>query len=343
MGDLVSIVIPVYNGEKYLLRCLESLQKQTYQNLEILVVDDGSKDRTADIAKAQARQDARIRVISRPNGGVSRARNTGIDQASGRWLYMIDGDDYLHPDAINRAVVSVTNAQAQLAIGGFARVYGDGSPPEVHALEKGEVWAGSRPEFVSQMLERLYENLMLRTQNNKLFSLPLIKANKLCYPAGISVNEDIYFCLSYLSLCRRIVCVPGIFQYYWQNDRGESLITRFHPEGVDSALLVLEAMERLLDSVRADEKIRMTMDNAMFFHICGFAGHLYYKSGKSKAECYRGICRLNREREFRRLVGRLKAKGIKNRAAAFLFAHNLPRVYHWLCLIVYHKKKREMA
>ena len=98
--DLVSVIIPAYNIEKYIKKCIDCVRGQTYQNLEIILVDDGSTDRTPKICDLSASEDERIRVLHQPNGGLSRARNVGIDTSSGEYIFFVDGDDMVHIDCI---------------------------------------------------------------------------------------------------------------------------------------------------------------------------------------------------------------------------------------------------
>ena len=94
----ISVIVPVYNVEAYLPRCVESIMAQTYQNLEIFLVDDGTKDNCGAICDAYARQDNRVRVIHKENGGLSSARNAGIDASTGEYLSFVDSDDWIEPD-----------------------------------------------------------------------------------------------------------------------------------------------------------------------------------------------------------------------------------------------------
>ena len=111
---LISIIIPVCNTAPYLEKCLRSVREQTYRNTEILAVDDGSTDRSAAILAAQAAEDPRIHVIRRENGGLSAARNTGLDNAKGRYILFVDGDDALAPDALSVSYAAACGADAQL-------------------------------------------------------------------------------------------------------------------------------------------------------------------------------------------------------------------------------------
>ncbi|MEG2700812.1 MAG: glycosyltransferase, partial [Hungatella sp.] len=107
MADLISIIVPVYQSEKYLNQCIESILKQTYGNLELMLVDDGSTDHSLAICREYADRDARVKVIHQENHGVSAARNAGLRQASGDYLMLIDGDDYIHPYMVAELLAAV--------------------------------------------------------------------------------------------------------------------------------------------------------------------------------------------------------------------------------------------
>ncbi len=337
-GEVISIVVPVYNAEAFLARCIRSLREQTYPNLDIVLVDDGSSDQSLAICRAAAAKDDRIRVIHKENGGAASARNAGIAATKGRWLMLIDGDDYIRRDMAEDLLAAVKKSGAQAAVCGFERVFADGAPGEVHALSE-KSWAGDLHRFGEEMLLPLYRNLMLRTQSNKLYDLEIIRGRKLSYPEGFSINEDIWFCIRYLSFCKRVVCIPGSYLYYWQNSPGDSLISRYHPEGVESCFLLLQAVEAFLKRAKSSVRVRNAMENEMLFHICGFAGHIYYRKASGRKECLASVRSLAGRREFRQLLRRVKPKGVKNRTAAFLLGHRMCRVYHWMCLVVYGNRR----
>lgn len=100
MEELISVIVPVYNVEKYLEHCIESILKQTYQNFELILVNDGSKDRSLEICKLYEEKDCRVRVFDRKNGGVSAARNTGLDQCNGTYIIFVDSDDYISQNCL---------------------------------------------------------------------------------------------------------------------------------------------------------------------------------------------------------------------------------------------------
>ncbi len=121
----LSIVIPIYNVEKYLSQCIDSILSQTYQNLEIILVDDGSNDNSGKIADKYAQKDSRIAVIHKQNGGLSDARNAGIEIATGEYIYFLDSDDWLVPNAISTLFDFAIKNSCEIVQGGFYYAYND--------------------------------------------------------------------------------------------------------------------------------------------------------------------------------------------------------------------------
>ena len=116
MGPLISIIVPVYKVEKYLVRCIKSIQNQTYTNIEIILVDDGSPDRCGIICDEIAREDSRIKVLHKENGGLSDARNKGIAIAQGEYVGFVDSDDYIEPDMYEHLLGVIEKYNVKLAI-----------------------------------------------------------------------------------------------------------------------------------------------------------------------------------------------------------------------------------
>ena len=122
-NDLVSIIVPVYNVEKYIEKCLNSLFGQTYRELDIILVDDGSTDKSGELCDRLAKMDKRVRVIHKKNGGLSDARNRGIDAAKGRYITFIDSDDYVSGNYIWHLYKLLIESQADIAITRAIKIY----------------------------------------------------------------------------------------------------------------------------------------------------------------------------------------------------------------------------
>lgn len=124
--ELISIVLPIYNVEKYLNRCIKSVVNQSYRNLEIILVDDGSPDQCPQLCEEWAKKDNRIKVVHKENAGLGMARNTGIESANGEYICFFDSDDYVALDVIEKAYVQIKKYHAELVLFGFCNVNSDG-------------------------------------------------------------------------------------------------------------------------------------------------------------------------------------------------------------------------
>ena len=122
----ISIIVPIYNVEKWIDRCLSSIQKQSYEDFEVLLIDDGSCDNSDDICKEYTEKDKRFKYLKKNNGGLSDARNYGIDRAKGKYLIFIDGDDYVEKNYVEKLYRAITEYTTDVAICGFANVKPNG-------------------------------------------------------------------------------------------------------------------------------------------------------------------------------------------------------------------------
>ena len=181
MNDLISVIIPVYKVEEYLCRCVDSVLAQTYGNLEIILVDDGSPDSCPAMCDAYAGQDARIRVIHQENAGLSGARNAGIDAARGQWLAFVDSDDYLAPDFLECLYRACVDTGSELSVCRWIYVRGEA----VLELGTGAVETCTGRE----MLHRMYgpDGSCFVVAWNKLYHRSLFDGIR--YPEG-RIHED---------------------------------------------------------------------------------------------------------------------------------------------------------
>ena len=216
---LVSIIVPVYNAEIYLGPCLERLRSQTWPDLEIILVNDGSTDGSGQLCTAAARVDGRIRFLDRPNGGVSAARNAALAAAKGDYLQFSDSDDLLTPDATETLVRAAQVTGADLVISHFFRVDGEKQAQRGHI--KGERLL-TRQEFAQEMV-KASANYYYGALWNKLYRRSIVEKQGLRFEEGVSWSEDFLFNLEYLRHVRLVAAVPKPLYYY--HKRPGSLIT----------------------------------------------------------------------------------------------------------------------
>ncbi len=210
----ISVMIPVYNAEKYLDECLDSVSKQTYKNLEILIVDDGSNDSTYAKCVSRGKEDPRIRVIRQENGGVSTARNTCIKEASGEYLAFIDADDKMEPDMLERLYKEMKRTGADLVGCGFYK-------NEMNSDKTEHFMAGGEFRFVTD-----FKNFLKKVYYNNYLVVPWAKLAKkevydgVVYPIGKN-HEDAYVIRSIAYNCKTIAWIPD--QLYFYRQTGGSL------------------------------------------------------------------------------------------------------------------------
>ena len=175
MNDLISIIVPVYNVEKYLNKCIESIINQTYKNLEIILIDDGSTDNSGEICDEYRNKDKRIIVIHKKNGGLSDARNVGIDNANGKYISFIDSDDYVEENYIELLYNTINQYDADMSIASHKVIY------EKNIIDRstGKKFCAA-PKKILEML--LYDNGIDTSAWGKLYKRELFKDIK--FPKG---------------------------------------------------------------------------------------------------------------------------------------------------------------
>ena len=165
--DLISVIVTCYNGEKYIKACLESICSQTYKTLQIIVVDDGSQDKSWDIIQKYASKDTRITAISKKNGGVSSARNCGLKYANCKYISFIDGDDTLEPDMYEFLMQYIVKYKVNIAHCAYNRVEQDRTIP---VNGTGKIYVQNREEALKCVI---LGEVFLGSLCNKLFNREL--------------------------------------------------------------------------------------------------------------------------------------------------------------------------
>lgn len=187
-----SVIIPVYNAEKTLCRCVNSLLSEQYADMEILLINDGSSDSSGELCKAYAAEYQNIHYIAKENGGVSTARNAGLDAAAGTYVVFVDSDDFVSPRffALIDAALEVQDSDLIQ----FSRSIYDGKNTTVQ--KAGSIKASSRAEALPHIIDAICHK-MLNSPWAKLYRRSIIEANQIRFPAGVSVAEDRVFNIKY--------------------------------------------------------------------------------------------------------------------------------------------------
>ena len=251
----VSVVVPVYQTEPWLRECLDSVVSQTYRNLEIILVDDGSEDDGGRICDAYAREDPRIRVVHQPNGGLGYARNTGMDLATGKYIIFLDSDDVWQPDTVESLCRTAEAGQLQVVLFSAKSLF-DGVEPfacatYTHSVQNGEVKSGPESLMTAKANREYYAQVCLR-----FYLLQFLRENHLRFDEGI-VHEDESFAFLSCLRAERTVCLGE--RYYTRRYRPGSIIMTLDP--LQSAKGLCTAMETVFrfsrDTELAEREIRL--------------------------------------------------------------------------------------
>lgn len=234
MTDCISIIVPVYNVELYLEECLKSIVNQSYKNIEIILVDDGSTDTSGGICDNYAKKDRRVRVIHQKNGGLSVARNTAIKIATGEYVAFIDSDDYIDSCYIERLYSLMCEYHADIAVCRFRYCYGR---TEVPKDGKSAVFSYTRAEALKVLLA---ENEFGHYSHQKIFRTSFVK--KYMFPEG-RIYEDVATTYKYFSQADRVVYTQE--QLYIYRQREGSIIAGAYTS--KNKFDVLDALDEMQD------------------------------------------------------------------------------------------------
>lgn len=214
----VSIIIPIYNAQDYLFHCLSSVQGQTFRDFEVLMVDDGSRDSSADICRQFAAGDPRFRLLQKANSGVSATRNMALAQAAGKYLQFLDSDDWLPANATESLLHAAESTGCDLCVGHFYRIAGD------RVAQRGHIRAQrvlTRQDYAEEMM-KAPANYYYGVLWNKLYKTSIVRAANLQFDPQIRWGEDFLFNLQYLEHSRLISAIPVPVYYY--RKREDSLV-----------------------------------------------------------------------------------------------------------------------
>lgn len=225
-AGLVSVVLPIYNVEKYLDRCIESVIRQTYKKIEIILVDDGSLDSCPQKCDDWAKIDVRVKVVHKKNAGLGYARNTGIENASGEYICFFDSDDYIADDTIEKAYEAVKKGNADIGIFGFSTVDKNGNVTNVIAPKTKcqkyvdeNVLTTFLPDLISWNPDNGVATDLRMSAWTAIYSMKLIQRSSWRFASEREIiSEDVYSLLDLYHDVKSVVVIPEAFYFYCENE-----------------------------------------------------------------------------------------------------------------------------
>ena len=293
MKELVSIIVPVYNMENTLERCIESILQQKYAAIEIILIDDGSQDDSLSICKELADTSERVRCYHTENQGPGPARNLGITKATGSYLYFADSDDYLEPNAISLMVEACKREEADLVVFGYKRLNRDGATVSEKRYEEA-----TRD---GDAIRNDYSDYMLMTTKwaiqgapwNKLFLKEIIDKHHVEYPP-LSRHEDEGFISRYMCFVNKVVFISDVLYAYCVNEY-QAMWNKYAADYIESVVRIYQIRKDTILQWNEGDLATRNMVNRMF--VCDFIKALEL-SYSSKMKFERQAERVDWGREY---------------------------------------------
>lgn len=325
MEQRISVIIPIYNAEKYLSACMDSLLSQTYENLEIILVDDGSKDGSLTLCRAYEQKDSRVRVIHQENQGVSAARNAGLKMASGAYIAFVDADDYVETDYFQRLYQAITESAADMACCDYVEIL-NGEPNPAAAPKV------KRSRKLTDICE-VYASIAAGTEHywscvwGKLIKADLAK--KIAFTQDLRYGEDQVYMYD-LFLQAPAICLDRYKGYYYVRNE-DSATMRF---GELSAKRRMDEMKMYQYMLSHLPQSANTFKNAFECNfenaLCAAVAAIAARGTKEEMQQYRDLLKC----EIRN--AHFGSRSVKHKIHFSLF-YFCPGIYRWMMCIKYRK------
>lgn len=309
----VSIVVPVYNSEKYLEKCLDSIINQTYDDIEVILIDDGSSDRSLQICNSYAKNDERIIVNHQKNSGVSTARNNGIKLANGKYICFVDSDDIVHKDYIKKLVDNTNkNTLAICQIEKFNENINFSS-------EKDSIINLSKKDFID-----LCRMFLLNTPCCKLYNLDIIRKNNISFDKRVSLGEDLLFNLDYLDYIEKIVIIEQKLYYYRVGNTG-TLTSIYNPKIHETHFLLFDKYTEFFGKISMNNDDLIIYDSYRFNFILSIIDNEFSNKELSFWQNYHKVKKLLKKDKMQSAINKIRYP--KTKIKFFLIKHKLLFVY----------------
>lgn len=304
----VSIVVPCYNVEQFLSKCIESLINQTYKNIEIICINDGSKDKTIDILKNYSKNDKRLVIIDKKNAGVSSARNDGIKKSTGDYILFVDSDDYVSDKIVEFLLKKSLDNDADIVKCNRADVY----LKENYVVDRKPIWDSEKVFTKNDFQGNVYTEFFNR---NKLCNIwmTLIKReilvkNKILFDENLAVNEDEVFAADIFSVAEKFVYSPEVLYFYVKNDNGLStnginIFKRYESRKKHS--IFIENLAKKWKMNNSDELVREKISFLAIHTLSQTAAPNTKYSRKEQLSLFKNICK---DEIFKKYIRKSKGK-----------------------------------
>lgn len=316
----ISIIVPVYNVEKYLPRCLDSIIRQTFKDWECLVIDDGSTDTSGAICDEYARKDNRIKVFHKENGGVSTARNLGLDNACGEWIAFCDGDDAVESNWLDLMFTTGIKEQTQLVVCDFYEVTQKG-------MKSHSAWdyTGTHPYDPTLKYPEIINQALLYSWGvvwDLLIKNEFLTAHCIRFDEGISYSEDTVFFIKLLAYGIKVSYLDTPL-YYYNRTNDSSVTQQLSKKNIANKIYAFKLLSATLNDLNIISETRLAMSDRLTSFALVIASEKQYHDLIISAMCP----------EYRSKIFAFRGGNIRAKVLLWLLTHNMRSVANIIILI----------
>lgn len=321
----VSVIVPVYNVKEVLKKCVDSILNQTYKNIEIILINDGSSDNSGKICDEYEIKYKGIKVFHQKNSGVSAARNVGIEAATGDYIQFVDSDDYIEPNMIEK-LVQAMNDNVHLVICGYRCICINGTNKEIIASIKGTF---NKDQFTF-FFGKLFSEGLINSPCNKLYRKRMLKIYNIIFDDNLNMGEDLLFNIKYFKICNGITIIDDSLYNYFNSDN--SLTRKFIKDFYNNQqMLYSKVREYLIDISQYNENNIKHVETCYINSIFYCLEHLFHKdSNLSLKDQKTQVSEIVFNNVVQNNLQYSKTQSIQNRVIVFIIKHKLPQ-----CLLSY--------
>lgn len=274
---MISVIIPIYNAKEYLKRAIDSVLNQDYEDFELILVNDGSTDHSLEICEEYEKADARVRVITKKNGGVSSARNLGIKEAKGEYITFLDADDFLENTALSKMNSIMEKGDVDIACFGYKLVSNNSQSAVLSGVN---ILISDHNDYFNYY-NKIEVNAGFNTACAKVYKLSLIRKNNLFFVENISILEDISFVFRALRYSKNVIFDSSCIYNYYQSER-ESLVKSYNANFSYAIQKEYASSKWIVDYL--DDSGKRSYYSKRFDKILAFLIKLYSQEGLKRKE-----------------------------------------------------------
>lgn len=289
----ISIIVPIYNAENHLEKCIKSILTQTVEDLELILVDDGSKDNSLNICNAYASRDSRVKVIHQKNAGVSAARNHGIEVAGGDYIGFVDSDDWIDAHMYERLLEEAKKTNADVVMCDATTVYRSGKTQVDTITQLSTNQILKKTDFTPSLLVEMAGSVWRCIYKNNRYDGKLMQCKNLHFPLGVKFSEDRIFNIYAFGYANKVSYIKETYYYRYINEK--SAVHRFHEDYFEAYKKAAGEIEKAIDLAwNAEEKYKIAylqqFISGSLMAICNY----YYKTStmdkKARKEALKKVC-----------------------------------------------------